>query len=175
MKQEIFVYQLYKGAGVVLMEDGQLVARVVGRDERELLNDLSDELKSRFALGSNGDNFFVYRTEQLSDGYLSAFLHAVRDIEIERETIIVSRHAGVVEWLRSRGITGEVVTHVNDPTEIAGKDVIGILPLHLASVAASITTIDMPGLPADKRGVDLTPAEMDAYGAHFSVYRITRG
>lgn len=92
-----------------------------------------------------------------------------------RGVVIVSRHAGAIAWLKSHGITGEVISHVTDPAQIAGKRVYGTLPLNLAAQAAEVVTIDMPRLPAEKRGVDLTPAEMDAYGARLTIYVVRRG
>ena len=89
------------------------------------------------------------------------------------ETIIVSRHQGLVEWLASRGITGKVISHVNDINDIKNKHVYGILPLHLAAQCLSITTIDM-NLPADKRGADITLTEMDEYNATMSTYQVIK-
>jgi CRISPR-associated protein Csx16 len=89
------------------------------------------------------------------------------------ETIIVTRHAGAVEWLRSQGITGDVLTHVADATQIAGKRVVGALPLHLAVHAAAVGSISMPALRPEQRGRDLTPAEMDAAGAVIQWYVVT--
>ena len=88
----------------------------------------------------------------------------------ERETVIVTRHAGAVAWLAEQGVTGEVIAHVTAPAQITGKVVIGALPLHLAAVAAKIGSIDLPGLTAERRGKDLTPAEMDAAGATLRWY-----
>lgn len=88
--------------------------------------------------------------------------------------IIITRHAGTVEWLRSHGVTGEVISHVSDPAQVAGKIVFGVLPLHLAAQAHAIVSVDMPNLPAEKRGVDLTPEEMDRFGARMNVYKVTR-
>lgn len=85
-------------------------------------------------------------------------------------TIIVTRHAGAVEWLARHGITGEVIPHVADPALIRGRVVIGALPLHLAAEAECIGSIDLPGLPPEKRGADLTPEEMDAAGAALHWY-----
>jgi CRISPR-associated protein Csx16 len=84
-------------------------------------------------------------------------------------TIIVSRHAGAVEWLRSQGIVGDVLSHVGDATQIAGKRVIGALPLHLAVHAAAVGSIDMVLRP-EQRGQDLTAAEMEAAGASIRWY-----
>jgi len=87
--------------------------------------------------------------------------------------LIVTRHSGLVEWLHRHGVDGEVVSQAT-PEVVAGKDVYGVLPLHLAAQAASITTVDMPGLRPDQRGVDLTPEEMDTAGATMTRYRVTR-
>jgi len=73
----------------------------------------------------------------------------------ERETVIVTRHAGAVAWLAEQGVTGEVIAHVTAPAQITGKVVIGALPLHLAALAAKVGSIDLPNLPAEQRGRDL--------------------
>lgn len=90
------------------------------------------------------------------------------------EYVIVTRHKGLVEWLARHGITGETIDHVSDPAQIRGRRVVGNLPLHLAAEATSITTVDMPDLPADKRGQDLTPEEMDSFGATLARYAVVR-
>jgi len=87
--------------------------------------------------------------------------------------LIVSRHTGIVEWLARRGITGEVIDHVRDPQQVAGRVVYGILPLHLAALTERLCTVDMPGLPPEQRGQDLSPEEMDRYGARLTCYRVT--
>jgi len=83
--------------------------------------------------------------------------------------IIVTRHAGAVEWLRQRGIVGDVISHVTDPAQVRGQVVYGTLPLHLAAEARAIYAIEMDLHPED-RGRDLTPTEMDARGAHLVWY-----
>ena len=85
--------------------------------------------------------------------------------------IIVTRHAGAVEWLRQQGITGEVIAHAT-PEDVRGREVYGVLPLHLAAEAAAVHVIDVPNLTPEQRGQDLTPAEMDAAGAHLCTYRV---
>jgi len=88
------------------------------------------------------------------------------------EFVIVTRHSGVIEWLARHGISGQVIAHVADPAQVAGRAVIGNLPLHLAALATRIGSIDMPGLRADQRGADLSPEEMDAAGAALSWYEV---
>lgn len=90
-----------------------------------------------------------------------------------RSFLIVTRHAGLVAWLEARGIVGGSIPHAT-AENVAGRAVIGALPLHLAALAASVTVVDMPGLTAEQRGRDLTPAEMDAAGASLSTF-IVRG
>jgi len=90
--------------------------------------------------------------------------------------LIVTRHKGLVNWLAGCGISGEVVEHAT-PENVHGRHVLGALPMHLAALTASITTVDMPKLRPDQRGQDLSPAEMDAAGAmlvSYRVFRITR-
>ena len=89
-----------------------------------------------------------------------------------RETIIVSRHAGAIEWLAQRGITGTAMPQVT-PEDVRDKIVIGNLPLHLAAAAHQVGSIDMPDLSAADRGRDLTPEEMDAAGARISWYVVS--
>ena len=85
------------------------------------------------------------------------------------ETIIVTRHKGLVRWLEKNGITGKVIQHAL-PEDIEGKEVIGVLPPHLACLAEAIITVDVPNLPLEKRGMDISPEEMDLYGAILKRY-----
>ena len=87
--------------------------------------------------------------------------------------LIVTRNEGAVEWLRRRGIAGEIVAHVSDPDQVKDRVVYGVLPFYLASIAAEVVTIDMPGLRQDQRGQDLSPEEMDSAGATLRTYVVT--
>jgi len=89
------------------------------------------------------------------------------------DIVIVSRHAGAVEWLRRHGITGRVIEHAT-AEDVRGRVVYGTLPLHLAAEAARVVTIDLPRLRPEQRGQDLTPAEMDAAGAALVAYEVRR-
>jgi len=92
-------------------------------------------------------------------------------------TIIVTRHAAAVEWLRRRGITGKVIAQAA-PKDVAGQDVIGVLPYWLGSLANSVTEISMPNLTLEKRqknaSGDMTPEEMDAAGAALVKYSVRK-
>ena len=88
--------------------------------------------------------------------------------------LIVTRHEGVVSWLRQRGITGEVVSHVTDAAQVRDRVVYGALPLHLAAFAAEVVAIDLPNLSPELRGQDLTPEQMDAAGAVLATYVVRK-
>ena len=80
------------------------------------------------------------------------------------KTIIVTRHPALVEYLReARIVEGkesiEVLSHVDNPELIRGKHVFGVLPLHLAAFAASITEVPL-SIPAEMRGKELTLEEV---------------
>lgn len=86
------------------------------------------------------------------------------------DNIIVSRHPGLVDWLAAKGITGTVISHVTDPGILTGKHVYGVLPLNLAALASQVTAVDLPNLPVDLRGKDITPQQMDDAGARMTTY-----
>ena len=92
---------------------------------------------------------------------------------VKYSRVIVTRHQGLVEWLRRRGIEGEVIAHATED-DVRGKDVIGNLPLHLANVALSVTVVDMPNLPPELRGQDLSPEQMDQAGATLTRYVVQK-
>lgn len=87
--------------------------------------------------------------------------------------LIVTRHAGTVEWLAAHGVTGDVIPHAT-AEDVRDRHIIGILPLHLAAEAATVTAVDLPNLRPEQRGQELTPAEMDEAGAQLRSYRVAR-
>jgi putative CRISPR-associated protein (TIGR02620 family) len=89
------------------------------------------------------------------------------------DKVIVTRHSGLVEWLKRKGIVGPVIAQAT-PEDVTDKVVFGVLPLNLAAMAFEVVSIDMPGLRLDQRGVDLTPEEMDAAGATMSRYCVSK-
>ncbi|MBP5782339.1 MAG: hypothetical protein J6W04_02250 [Bacteroidales bacterium] len=87
-------------------------------------------------------------------------------------TIIVTRHTGLIDWLQQRGITGDVIASAT-PDDVRGKHVIGALPLHLASLALDVTTVDYT-CPFDLRGQDLSAQQLDALGAVLNTYTVAK-
>jgi putative CRISPR-associated protein (TIGR02620 family) len=71
--------------------------------------------------------------------------------------VVVTRHAALVTYLIETGViqsgTG-VITHAT-PDQIAGRDVIGVLPMHLAAVCNTVTEVPL-ALTESDRGQELT-------------------
>jgi len=91
-----------------------------------------------------------------------------RDASDSRRVVIVTRHAGAVEWLRRRGIEGEVVASLDEANLPSGMDVYGVLPLHLAvELLRRQCRVFLIQFPArgGPRGQELSADEMEAGGA----------
>jgi hypothetical protein len=76
--------------------------------------------------------------------------------------VIVTRHPALVAVLRDEFPQlkdAEVLGHVNDPAQIAGAIVFGVVPLHLACAAHAVVEIPLNLAPAD-RGRELTVEEV---------------
>lgn len=98
------------------------------------------------------------------------------------KTIIITRHNGLVAWLKDHGITGPVYAHVLPDgallapgqcceSDLDGAHVYGLLPMRLAARAAVYSEVDMQ-IPPDRRGGEHTPDEMDSWGAKLSNYKV---
>lgn len=71
-------------------------------------------------------------------------------------TLVVTRHDALVAYAREIGLVADdvpVLAHVTE-ADVTGQHVLGVLPLHLAASAASVTEIPLALEPAD-RGVEL--------------------
>jgi len=90
-----------------------------------------------------------------------------------RPTIVVTRHPGLVEYLREVGLIGpeaEVIAHAT-ADQVRGRRVIGVLPLALAALAQDVTEIPLAMAPAD-RGVELTCARVRQLAGPAVTYRV---
>lgn len=77
--------------------------------------------------------------------------------------LIVTRHPALVQFLAEElGIEGEVIPHAT-PDMIRNRRVVGVLPLHLAALCESVTSVEL-NLPPELRGVELS---LDQIKAHF--------
>ena len=86
------------------------------------------------------------------------------------DTVIVTRHAGLVEWLKRLGIEGEVVSHADEDT-VRGKRVYGVLPFRLAALADEFVEVSM-NVPAELRGKELTADDIDGLNPQMTAWRV---
>lgn len=88
--------------------------------------------------------------------------------------LIVTRHAGLVEYLQAEGLAPsgvEVVSHAT-PDSVSGRHVCGVLPHSLSSLCASFTEVPL-SLPPDLRGVELTVDQVRQYAGEPVTYVVT--
>jgi len=86
-------------------------------------------------------------------------------------TIIVTRHPALVEVLREDfRIDGPVIAHAT-ADDVRGKRVVGVLPLHLAAAAESVTEVTL-NLPPELRGKELTTDQVRQHLVGLSTYRV---
>jgi hypothetical protein len=77
---------------------------------------------------------------------------------------VVTRHKALVEYLREVGaVSGsvDVLAHAT-ADDLRGRDVFGVLPLHLAAACRTVTEVPLD-IPATMRGVELTLEEVRQY------------
>ena len=86
------------------------------------------------------------------------------------DTVIVTRHSGLVEWLKRRGIEGEVVSHADEET-VRDKRIYGVLPYRLAALAGEFVEVSM-NVPAELRGKELTADDIDRLDPQMTAWRV---
>jgi hypothetical protein len=85
--------------------------------------------------------------------------------------IIVTRHPALVQVLaEDYGYVGPVLAHAT-AADVRGKCVVGVLPLHLAAVAESVTEVTL-NLPPELRGKELTVEEVRKHLKGLTTYRV---
>jgi hypothetical protein len=85
--------------------------------------------------------------------------------------IIVTRHPALVEVLREDfDIEGEAHEHATAEL-VRDRAVIGVLPLHLAALAFSVTAVDLD-LPPELRGKELTVDEVRRHLKGLTPYKV---
>lgn len=85
---------------------------------------------------------------------------------MKEEIIIITRHPGLVKFLKEQGIEGKLITHAT-AEDVERKIIYGVLPLHLACHAKKIISVDLD-IPAEMRGKELTYDDVKKYytGTH---------
>ena len=87
--------------------------------------------------------------------------------------LIVTRHPGLVEYLRALGLASqscEVVSHAS-PETVTGRHVCGVLPHSLSCLCASFTEVPL-SLPSELRGQELTLAQVRQYASEPVTYSV---
>jgi len=85
--------------------------------------------------------------------------------------LIVTRHPALIEWLASRGVTGETIAHASEEA-ITGRVTVGVLPPALMSVSAVHVNVDMRITP-DMRGRELSLTDIEGASPHAVAYCVT--
>ncbi len=94
---------------------------------------------------------------------------------MKKNTVVVTRHAGLIEYLIEKGIVSkdvEIVAHATSKTVI-GKHVVGVLPHSLSSLTLSYTEVPLH-LPAELRGRELSLGEVKRYAQPAETYIVTK-
>ena len=89
--------------------------------------------------------------------------------------IVVTRHPGLVEFLRERGLCTPDVTVIPhaSPEDVRGKHVCGVLPHSLSCLCESFTEVPL-ALPAELRGVELSLEQVRQYAGEPTTYIVRR-
>ncbi len=89
--------------------------------------------------------------------------------------LVVTKHKGLVEFLRKRGLvddTVQVVAHVNDPSILDGKVVAGVLPVHLAARCTAYCSVNLE-LPFELRGKELSAEQTEEFCTGIEYYCVS--
>lgn len=95
--------------------------------------------------------------------------------EADSPVVVVTRHPALVEYLTELGVVPagtEVVAHAT-AEQVRGRHVFGVLPLHLAAEAASVTEVPL-NVPAELRGVELTLEQVRQFAGPLVEYKVSR-
>ena len=98
--------------------------------------------------------------------------HTAREAD---SPVVVTRHPALVEYLTELGVVPagtEVVAHAT-AEQVRGRHVFGVLPLHLAAEAASVTEVTLR-VPAELRGVELTLEQVRQFAGPLTTYKVSR-
>lgn len=87
--------------------------------------------------------------------------------------VVVSRHAGLVDYLREIGIIDAATPVLPHATadDVLGKHVVGVVPLHLAAAAALVTEVPLD-LPFELRGLELSADQVRLHARPPVTYRV---
>jgi putative CRISPR-associated protein (TIGR02620 family) len=90
--------------------------------------------------------------------------------------VVITRHASLVTYLREIGVLTDADVNViaqATPDDVRDAHVIGVLPLHLAALAAQVTTLDLD-LPPELRGKELALEQLRECARGTTTYVVRR-
>ena len=92
--------------------------------------------------------------------------------------LVVTRHAALIEYLYEINLIKkdeelQIVEHVPYDHMVFGRDVIGVLPLRLASHCNSLTEVPL-NITAEMRGKELTIEQIREFAGEPATYRIEK-
>ncbi|MCB1715158.1 MAG: CRISPR-associated protein Csx16 [Candidatus Competibacteraceae bacterium] len=93
-------------------------------------------------------------------------------------TYFITRHSGACAWAAQQGIEiDQVIDHFEVESVQPGDIVLGTLPVHLAAQVCArggqYLHLSVE-IPPQRRGAELSAAELDAFGARLEAYQVTR-
>lgn len=90
--------------------------------------------------------------------------------------VVVTRHKALVEYLLEANIIDAgnhtVIEHAT-LDDIIGRDVIGVLPFHMAVMCRSLTVADLV-IPNELRGKELSLDDIQRYVVDITTYVVTK-
>lgn len=91
------------------------------------------------------------------------------------DKLVVTRHPALVQYLQETGMIDENTPMLEHATkeDVAGKHVIGVLPLELAAEAECVTTINL-NMTKEHRGRELTLEDMKEIAGEIATYKVSR-
>lgn len=91
-------------------------------------------------------------------------------------TIVVTRHAGAIDWLRNTGTSADcIVPHLDILTVSTGDVVIGTLPVNLIAEVCTrgARYVHLAvNIPFELRGQELSAGELESAGAQLQEYLV---
>lgn len=99
---------------------------------------------------------------------------AIFTMKSMEKPVVVTRHQALVTFLTETGLVPngtEVITHLTTPEQIRGRNVVGVIPLHLAVHAASVTEIPL-AVPPELRGTELTVEQVRQFAGPARLYAV---
>ena len=89
--------------------------------------------------------------------------------------IVVTRHTALIEYLKEIDLIKDdvkVISHAT-PDEVAGQDVIGVLPHSLSCLTNTYTEVPI-FVPAELRGQELTIEQIKEYAQAPATYKVAK-